>query len=67
MQLLLARVIGKCPRQFRNGVFLTGALILEEVAPISFDSECPEIEPDIGWNKVSISSEEWIISEIKGS
>ena len=40
----------KCPRQFRNGVFLTGALILEEVAPIGFDSECPEIEPDVGWN-----------------
>ena len=40
----------KCPRQFRNGVFLTGSLILEEVAPISFDPKCPEVEPDIGWN-----------------
>jgi hypothetical protein len=40
----------KCPRQFRNGVFLTGSLILEEVAPIGFDSKCPEVEPDIGWN-----------------
>ena len=40
----------KCPRQFRNGVFLTGSLILEEVAPIGFDSKCPPVEPDIGWN-----------------
>ena len=38
----------KCHRQFRKDVVLTGALILEEVEPISFDSECPEIEPDIG-------------------
>lgn len=40
----------ECPRQFRSGVFLTGSLILEEIAPIGFDQECPPVEPEIGWN-----------------
>ena len=33
----------------RGSLFLTDALILEEVAPISFNSECPEIELTRYW------------------
>ena len=49
-QIVAGKSEWKCPRQFRNGVFLTGSLILEEVAPVGYDKGCPPVEPTIGWN-----------------
>lgn len=40
----------ECKTVFRNGLFLSGSLILEEVAPVAFDEKCPAVEPEIGWN-----------------
>ena len=40
----------KCKTVFRSGLFLSGSLVLEEVAPVGFDEKCPPVEPDIGWN-----------------
>lgn len=40
----------ECKTVFRNGLFLSGSLILEEVAPVGFDEKCPSIEPEVGWN-----------------
>ncbi|WP_156797937.1 hypothetical protein [Synechococcus sp. CB0205] len=49
-QIVAGKSDWKCPRQFRNGVFLTGSLILEEVAAVGYDKNCPPVEPTIGWN-----------------
>ncbi|QNJ26808.1 putative conserved secreted protein [Synechococcus sp. SYN20] len=40
----------KCKSVFRGGIYLSGSLILEEVAPVGSDENCPPIEPEIGWN-----------------
>ena len=49
-QIVAGKSDWQCPRQFRNGVFLTGSLILEEVAPVGYDKDCPPVEPTVGWN-----------------
>ena len=43
----------KCNSELRSGLYLSGTLILEEVAPVGSDENCPPIEPEIGWNSSS--------------
>ncbi|WP_186516497.1 hypothetical protein [Synechococcus sp. PROS-9-1] len=40
----------KCNSELRSGLYLSGSLILEEVAPVGFDDGCPAVEPEVGWN-----------------
>ena len=49
-QIVAGKSNWKCKSELRSGLFLSGSLILEEVAPVGFDENCPAVEPKVGWN-----------------